>query len=136
MLGTTSFYIIDIGTIPSSLGTILATGYSPLTVTATIEDYPFECRWEYGPNFQNSIIFFHHFIIGCESQTSNTQADITCVREDNKITSNLTLLQPLSKGTLNIRVNCEGFREALPTITVQGNTEHYKFINNVILLIY
>ena len=126
-------YIIDIDTIPSSLGNILATGYFPLTVTATIEDYPIECQWEYGPNFRNSIIFFEEVFIGCEPPTSNTQVNITCVREGNEVTSNLTLVQPLSKGTLNIRVNCDGFREALPTITVRGNTEHYKFINTVII---
>ena len=131
----TSFYIIDIDTIPSSLGNILATGYSPLTATATIiEDYPFHCQWEYyGPNFQNIIFFFRDFIIGCEPPTSNTQVNITCVRKGNEITSNLTLVQPLSKGTLNIRANCEDFPEALPTITVRGNTEYYKSINNVIL---
>ena len=129
----TSFYIIDIDTIPSSLGNIFATGYSPLTATATIEDYPLECQWEYGPNFQNITIFFRDYFFGCEPPTSNTQVNITCVRKGNEVTSNLTLVQPLSKGTLSIRVNCDGFREALPAITVRGNTEYNKSINNEIL---
>ena len=102
-------------------------------VTATIENYPFQCQWEYGPNFRNSIIFFEDFFIGCDSQNSNTQADITCVREDNKIISNLTLVQPLHRDTQNIRVNCDGYQKAFPATTVRGNTEYYKFINQGIL---
>ena len=114
MLGTTPVYINDIDTVPSSLGNILVTGYSPLTVNAAIEDYPYRCQWEYGANFETRIVFFERFT-ECYSQ-----ADVTCVIEDSMIISTLTLTEPLSKGTLNIRVNCEFYEKALPTITVQG----------------
>ena len=125
LLGTTPYYITDIDTIPSSLGNILATGYSPITVTVTIEGYPLICFWEYGEISETRLEFFddvHYF--GCY-QNSNTQAHITCVKEDRKITSTLTLTQPLRKGSLNIRVNCHGDREDLPTITVKGTAHEF-----------
>ena len=120
MLGTTPYYI-EIDTVPSSLGNSLASGYSPLTVTATIEPYPLQCRWEYGGNFETNIKFYDAgYHISCRPQPNNTHVQITCGREKSKVTSTLTFTQPLNKGVLNIRVNCYGSREALPTIGVQG----------------
>ena len=117
LLGTTPYYI-EIDTVPSSLGNRLATRYSPLTVTATVARPARRCRWEYGGNFITTPEFYGHF--SCRPQPNNTQVQITCVREEGIVTSTLTFTEPLHKGALNIRVNCYGSREALPTITIQG----------------
>jgi len=90
-----------------------------------------DCSWEYGTNFENRTEFYYHW---CISSFDNGQVSITCLYEEGVKTSHLTLTQPTIKGDLNIRVRCDGDRQALPTISIQGNGMK-KFMKSLKILV-
>ena len=120
-LGLTSIDIKTIDTIPTSLGKVLAAGYSPFSATTTVQlqgtlSFVF-CRWFYGKNFRSSINF-HRF--GCLSQSTLQATTTTCSLEGQLITSNLTIHEPLENGQFNVGVDCSGQQKTLPSITVES----------------
>ena len=122
IIGSTSIDIKTIDTIPTSLGRVLAAGYSPFSATTTVQlrGMYVNCHWFYGKNFIsriNSYGFPYGF--GCFPQ-STSQATTTCLMEGQLITSNLTIHEPLENGQFNVRVDCSGQQKALPSITVRS----------------
>ena len=102
---------MPITTIPSSLGSVLATGYWPLTVTVTVFN-PLRdkllCYWSVVPNILSQ------FTIGsarsCNVFSNTALADITCINAGNLIKSNLTFKYPLRNGMLIIGFGCYSSR--------------------------
>ena len=117
---------VSIDTIPSSLGPVIATRYSPFVATATIivQHRLHFCQWQFGRNYENDSFFSHGLFSECLTE-DGYQAATTCAQEGDSVTTNLTFPQPRNNGILNVRVYCEYFgtdnyTETLPTFTIQG----------------
>jgi len=126
-LGSTSNGIEDIYTTPFVLGNVFATGFHPMTVTATIRDKRFLfCQWKFGTNFENIIEFYLDFGY-CDPFSDTDEVTVECLYEGGGLTiTNITFTQPLVRGDLNIRIDCNHghFGETLPTISIQGTSKY------------
>ena len=115
---------------------VIATGFSPLVVSATTYNPPFDsyfdCRWFIGSNYQiNNYFFSTRYTSSCKVYVDwnfRYHYSLTCSRTNDSFQSNLTFSQPLSRGVLNVWVRCFNSDQKnryshayLPAITVSGN---------------
>ena len=113
--------VSSITTIPASLGSVLATGYSHLVVAGTVlatknssfaknvlnESSEFsECRWlvqffyEFANSGQPIYVFFD------DMSTNPAMLISESLTLENETNANLTFIQPLKRGSLTVRIKC------------------------------
>ena len=124
---------------PLTHGNVIATGYSPLVLSATIYNPPFDsyfsCNWIVGTNSQvYNNFYYNSFSHRCEIRSSSgSQYSLTCLQTNYSLTSNLTFRYPLHRGILSVEIRCyasaryyKRYSVSFPNITVTGK-QHLKY---------
>ena len=144
------FYLVlprisSITTFPVLLETVLATGYSPLVVAGNVRNVPSDngsCFWRVAINYEltnNSWTYHLPFSNGLSNSTKFSSTSLTI---GNTTKTNLTFIQPLSRGNLIAEIRCYVVNlpstlfvsEFLPNITVKGKKKINETLSSIELL--
>ena len=130
------FYLVlprisSITTIPVLFETVLATGYSPLVVAGIVRNVPSyygSCFWLVAINYELANNFQTYYYPFSNGPSNSTKFSSTSLTIGNATKTNLTFIQPLSRGNLTAKIRCDVgnlqstlfVSESLPNFNVKG----------------